>query len=121
MEFCLFPTVEAPGEARRRLAPLAERLDDDSLSAVKAVITELVTISVSHGASEPIDMRVELVDDHIEGIVEDHGPGTRAIVRAREHRDGSLVLRIIDGLVQEWGTDREETKVWFRLPVRQGS
>lgn len=119
VEFGLFPTVEAPGEARRRLAKLERTLDEDSLSALRAVVTELVTISVAHGASEPIEAKLKLVGDQIEGVVEDHGPGTRAIVRAKEHRDSSLVLRIIDGLVGEWGTDTEQTRVWFRIPVRR--
>ena len=117
-KICLFPTVEAPSQARRRLSALAEELDDDSLSALRAVITELVSISVSHGASKPIGLRLELIDDHIEGIVEDHGPGTRAIVRAKERRDNPLVLSIIDGLVEEWGTDSDQTRVWFRMPLR---
>jgi hypothetical protein len=107
-EFGLFPTVEAPGEARRRLAQLEPRLDEDSLSAVRA-----------HGASEPIDAKLTLFDDQIEGVVEDHGPGTRAIVRAKKHRDSPLVLRIIDGLVREWGTDQKQTRVWFRMPIRR--
>jgi anti-sigma regulatory factor (Ser/Thr protein kinase) len=118
-EFGLFPTVEAPGEARRRLAQLEPRLDEDSLSAVRAVVSELVTISVAHGASEPIDAKLTLFDDQIEGVVEDHGPGTRAIVRAKKHRDSPLVLRIIDGLVREWGTDQKQTRVWFRMPIRR--
>ena len=47
----------------------------------------------------------------------DHGPGTRAIIRARERRDSSMVLRIIDTLVEEWGTNPGETRIWFRMPV----
>lgn len=117
MHLCLYPTVQAPSEARQRLSPLAERLDGESYSDLKTVISELVAISVAHGATEPIDLTVTLVDKQIEGVVFDHGPGTRAIIRAREGMDNSLVLRIIDSLVEEWGTNPGKTRIWFRMAV----
>jgi hypothetical protein len=58
---------------------------------------------------------VTVAEGAIEGILHDEGPGTRAIVRARERQDDSLVLRVIDGLVDEWGTNQGETRVWFRI------
>ena len=118
MRLRLFPTLQAPGEARRGMAPLAGRIDQASLSDVRAVISELVTLSVAHGASKPIDMCLDLIDGEIEGVVDDHGPGARAIVRARERRDSSLVLRIIDALVDDWGANPGQTRVWFRMGVR---
>lgn len=118
MKLRLFPTLEAPGEARRGVAALADRIDQASLSDLKVVISELVTISVAHGATKPIEMSLKLIDGELEGVVDDQGPGARAIVRAREHRDSSLVLRIVDRLVEEWGTDRGETRIWFRMRVQ---
>lgn len=118
MRLSLFPTVEAPGEARRAVAPLGERIDETSLSDVKTVVSELVTISVAHGASEPIELSLDLFDAKVEGVVDDHGPGARAIVRAKARKDSSLVLRIIDGLVEDWGIDAEESRVWFSMAVR---
>lgn len=118
MRLCLYPTVQAPSEARQRLRPLAERLDADSYSDLKTVVSELVTISVANGATEPIDLTLTLVDGEVEGVVFDHGPGTRAIIRARQRTDNSLVLRIIDSLVEEWGTNPGETRIWFRMAVR---
>lgn len=117
MRFRLFPTAQAPSEARTAVAPLAERIDADSLADLKTVVSELVTISVSHGASRPIEVCVDVDDGHLEGVVCDHGPGARAIVRARELRDTSLVLRVVNGLVEEWGTDDRQTRVWFRMNV----
>ena len=118
MRLRLFPTLEAPGEARRGLAPLADELNASDLSDLRTVVSELITISVAHGATKPIDLSLKVVDNRVEGTVDDEGPGPRAIVRARERRDDSLVLRIIESLVDDWGTDQRQTKIWFRLPIR---
>jgi anti-sigma regulatory factor (Ser/Thr protein kinase) len=96
---------------------LGEFVDSDSLIDVRQVVSELVGNSVAHGASQPIDLKFVLVDGEIEGVVDDHGPGTRALIQAKERRDTSLVLQIIDNLVNEWGASR--TGVWFRLAVRR--
>jgi anti-sigma regulatory factor (Ser/Thr protein kinase) len=117
MRLRLFPTVNAPGEARRALdGPFGTAVDKDSLSDLRTVVNELMTICVEHGASEPIDICVELVDGHVEGRVNDHGPGVRAMARAREEGDGSFVLRIIDAFVDDWRVTKEG--VWFRMGVR---
>jgi anti-sigma regulatory factor (Ser/Thr protein kinase) len=100
------------------LAPLAHQVDRDSFSDVQTVVSELVTISVAHGASKPIDLRVELVDGEVEGVVDDHGPGTRALIRARDRKDDSLVLRIIDGLADEWSAS-PQGGVRFTVPVHR--
>ena len=117
MRLRLFPTLEAPSEARRGLAPLAGQLDAIAMSDLRTVVSELVTISVAHGATKPIDLSLTVGDSAIEGTVDDEGPGPRAIVRARERRDDSLVLRIIESLVDEWGTNPRQTRIWFRLQL----
>lgn len=118
MRISLFPTVQAPGEARRAVAPLAEQIDEDSLSDVRTVVSELVTISVTSGATRPIELSLEVFDDKVKGVVDDHGPGARALVRARERKDSFLVLRVVDALVEDWGTDRGESRIWFSMAVR---
>ncbi len=118
MRLSVFPTVQAPTEARRGVASFADRLDQDSLSDVRTVVSELVTISVASGALRPIDVNLDLVDEEIRGEVDDRGPGTRALLRAGERKDDSLVLRIVDGLVDDWGPNRDRTGIWFRLNVR---
>jgi anti-sigma regulatory factor (Ser/Thr protein kinase) len=115
MRMRLFPTVEAPSEARHNLDPLAGRLDDGLLTDLRAVVSELVAISVANGASKPIDLSLDFAGDSIEGTVVDDGAGARAIVRASQLRDDSLVLRIVEGLVDEWGATPHETGLWFRL------
>jgi anti-sigma regulatory factor (Ser/Thr protein kinase) len=118
MRLRLFPTLQAPSEARRRLAPLAAQLDEESLADVRTVVSELVAISVAHGATKPIYVSLTLGERWMEGIVYDEGPGARAIARARELRDDSLVLRVVEQLVEDWGTNPRLTRIWFRIGVR---
>ena|SRR5215213_6324718 len=117
MRLRIFPTPQAPGQVRRLLTPLAEFVDSRSFAALRSVITELVGISVAHGGSKPIDLNLELIDGEIECLVDDHGPGTQAMIRAKGRSDKSLVLRIIDGLVEEW--DASRSGVYFRMRVRR--
>jgi anti-sigma regulatory factor (Ser/Thr protein kinase) len=118
MQLRVFPTVEASRQARRDIAPLAALIDQDSLADVKTVVSELVSISVTHGAAQPIEIDLNVDDGRLEGLVDGHGAGARALVRARTREDDSLVLRIIDSLVDEWGSDAGETQIWFRMPVQ---
>lgn len=117
MHLHLIPTDRAPAEARRGMEFLANRIDRASLADLKTVIGELVTISVAHGAGESIDLSVTVVDEEVEGVVFDNGPGAEAIRSARERSDGSMVLRIIDSLVDDWGTNPGRTRTWFRMTV----
>src|SRR4051794_31691475 len=115
MRLRLFPTVQAPSEARRAIAPLAARLDESSFDDLRTVVSELVTMAVAHGADRPIDLAFTVSDGTVEGIVFDEGSGTRAIMRARERRDPSLVLRVVESLVEDWGTNPGQTRIWFRI------
>ncbi|HEX8688780.1 MAG TPA: hypothetical protein VF729_00895 [Solirubrobacterales bacterium] len=116
MRLRVFPSVEAPSRARRELASLASSIDQSSLMDVRTVISELVGISVANGARKPIEVALCLDDGWLAGVVCDDGTGARAIGR----RDSSsLVVRIIDGLVDEWGaTDDAEKRIWFRMNVQ---
>jgi anti-sigma regulatory factor (Ser/Thr protein kinase) len=117
MDLHLTPSNRAPAEARRGIEPLSDRIDRESLGDLKTVISELIAISVAHGHGEPIDLSVMLVDEEIEGVVFDNGPGAEAIFSARERGDSSMVLRIIDSLVDEWGINPDLTRTWFRMSV----
>jgi hypothetical protein len=116
MRVRVFPSVEAPSQARRKLGPLAGRIDHGSLMTVRTVISELVGMSVANGAREPIEVALRLDDGRLEGFLCDDGTGARVISR----RDGpSLVLQIVDGLVEDWGTTSDAQKgIWFRMKVR---
>jgi anti-sigma regulatory factor (Ser/Thr protein kinase) len=115
MRLRVFPSVEAPGKARRELASLANRIDQRSLSDVRTVIRELIGMSVANGARKPIEVALRLDDSRLEGALCDDGTGVRVISR----RDTtSLVVRIIDGLVDEWGANGEGKRIWFRMSVQ---
>lgn len=96
---------------------MSSEIDERSTSDVKTVVSELVTMSVEQGASRPIEICLALDDGKLEGALYDDGPGARALVRARDRRDDSLVLRIIDGLVEEWGASDRDSRIWFRMNV----
>jgi anti-sigma regulatory factor (Ser/Thr protein kinase) len=114
MRLRVFPSIEAPSQARRELASLASRIDKDSLSDVRTVVSELVAMSVANGARKPIEVDLRLDDGELEGAVCDDGAGVRAISR----RDSSsLVMRIVDGLVDEWRANGGGRRIWFRMNV----
>jgi anti-sigma regulatory factor (Ser/Thr protein kinase) len=119
MRFSLLPTPQAPGEARRRLGSLVGRIDHESLAYLGMVVSELVAAGVAHGAAEPIELSILLDGDRVRGAVEDDGAGTRAVALARAREDYSLPLRIVDGLVDDWGTDEGGTRIWFDMVVQR--
>jgi hypothetical protein len=118
MRIRVFPAVEAPSQARRELGSLADRIDQSSLMTVRTVVSELVGMSVANGAREPIEVGLRLEDGWVDGVLRDDGTGARVIRR----RDGSLVLRIVDGLVEDWGMTSDGGQgIWFRVNVQPTS
>lgn len=113
MQLRIFPTVEAPGQARRALSALASQVDQHSLSDIRTVVSELVGMSVAGGAREPIEVSLRIEDRRLEGTVHDDGTGVRALGR----QESTLVIRILDGLVEEWKADEREKRIWFRMNV----
>jgi len=77
------------------------------------VISELVALSVANGARRPIEVCLRLADRRLEGALRDDGTGARAISRG----ESSLALRIIEGLVEEWGANDGDRRIWFRMSV----
>jgi hypothetical protein len=116
MRLRVFPSVEAPSRARRELATLASRIDQESLGDVKTVVSELVLVSVANGARRPIELDLRLDDEGtLEGDLRDDGTGARAI---RRKDSSSLAMRIVDGLVDEWRADEGAKRISFRMGVR---
>lgn len=109
----LFPTVEAPSQARRQLASLANQIDQHTLSDIRAVVSELVAMSVANGARKQIEVSLHVEERRLQATVHDDGTAIRAIARP----ESALALRIIEGLVEEWGADEREKQIWFRMKV----
>lgn len=114
MRLQVFPTVEAPEQARRELSSLAGQIDQRSLSDIKTVVSELIGMSVSNGARKPIRVSLRIEKRWAKGAIQDDGAGIRAVGR----RDNALVRRILEGLVEEWGANEGEKRIWFRMEVR---
>jgi hypothetical protein len=102
-------------EARNFLLAWSEILDRDSLDEVRTVVSELVALGVKHGGANPIDLKLELADAHVKGMVLDSV--AQAVSTAED--EASFALQIIDGLVDEWSTDPERRAVWFRMPIQR--
>lgn len=115
MRLRVFPSVEAPSKVRRELASWGDRLDQPSLSDLRTVISELIGMSVANGARKPIEVGLCLSESRLEGALWDDGTGVRAISRGDAT---SIVVRIIDGLVDEWGVNGEGKRIWFRMSVQ---
>ena len=99
--------------ARDSVLAWSKFLDSKSLSDIRTVVSELVALSVKHGSSGPIDLRLELDQAEVKGSVLD----STAHAMATAAEEAPLALRIIDGLVDEWRTDPERRGVWFRMSI----
>jgi anti-sigma regulatory factor (Ser/Thr protein kinase) len=114
MRLRIFPTIEAPGQARRALSSLASQVDRHTLADLTTVVSELIGMSVANGARKSIEVSLHLDEGGLEGAVDDDGSGVRAIGR----RESTLVVRILEGLVEEWGTNDSGKRIWFRMNLQ---
>jgi anti-sigma regulatory factor (Ser/Thr protein kinase) len=99
--------------ARDSVLAWSQYLDPESLANIRTVVSELVALSVKHGNSGPIDLRLELHQAEVKGSVLDSTAD--AVATAAER--ASFALRIIEGMVDEWSTDPERRAVWFRMSI----
>ncbi len=131
----------SPGEARRALDPLEERVGAPMLEDMRLLVTELVTNSVRHAdtcdeARVELNVRVARNVVHVE--VSDEGSGFRPERRAADRRSapsreyagperrsdqgepelrvGGWGLYLVESLATRWGVRREDrVRVWFEL------
>ena len=113
MRLVLKPNELAPGKARARVSRLQAKLEpryDD----VVLVISELVTNSVRHAASDQsIEMTLEVSDVGIRLEVSDRGTG---FVPVESMRGGGLGLVIVDRIAASWGvTTNGSCTVWVEI------
>ncbi len=115
MRLVLKPDELAPGKARARVSKLKSRLGpryDD----VVLVVSELVTNSVRHSASDQsIEMKVEVSDSVIRVEVSDRGAG---FVPVESMRGEGLGLIIVDRVAAQWGvTSNGSCTVWVEISM----
>jgi anti-sigma regulatory factor (Ser/Thr protein kinase) len=117
-EYRLSPHVDSIAKARRHVRyALDPHTDEDTLSGIELVVSELVTNSVRHGPGAPITLRlVSEAGGGIAGEVEDHGDGEVAIRELDlQAGTGGLGLPLVDRLTSAWGVRPDSTHVWFRF------
>jgi anti-sigma regulatory factor (Ser/Thr protein kinase) len=113
LQLRLQPVPGSASKARDSVLAWSQYLDPKSLADVRTVVSELVALSVKHGNSGPIDLRLELDQAEVNGSVLD----STALAVATAAERGSFALRIIEGMVDEWSTDPERRAVWFRMSI----
>jgi anti-sigma regulatory factor (Ser/Thr protein kinase) len=115
----LRPGPEAAGEGRHALDRLEGSIDAERLGELRLLVTELLTNSVRHGATQDwITLEVEIYSNAIRTVVTDHGEGFELQGRPEPHPDrpGGWGLCLVDRLADRWGVERRRgTSVWFEM------
>jgi integral membrane sensor domain MASE1/anti-sigma regulatory factor (Ser/Thr protein kinase) len=119
-------TVRLPVEprtvaiARSAIAELEDMLGDSVYSAVRLLVSELVTNSVRHTrlpADATIELTAVLFADRLRVDVSDLGPGFEALSVAPDRDSTSgWGLYLVGELAHRWGVDTNgATRVWFEI------
>ena len=103
--------AKAPSLSRSRLESMKPRLEP-RFDDVMLVVSELVSNSVRHGASDDIDVKVTANGNRIRVEVTDGGPG----FGVDDPRGDGLGLSIVEKLADRWGMqDGRRFTVWAEL------
>lgn len=113
------PRADASARESRRLAQAALDgwCDEDVLSAVELLISELATNSVRHAESD-IDVRIAVGATTVRIEVADRSARLPEMRTPGDTDTGGRGLRIVDEVATRWGVDQRRTGkcVWFELP-----
>ena len=121
IEVCtmLTPHPTSVGAARRfvRDVLMSRRVDDDVVSTVELLTSEVVTNAIVHGRSGP-RLAVTVAPDVVRVAVGDLSPDipVRRLVRPDDESGRGVV--IVDELASAWGVERERggaKRVWFEV------
>jgi anti-sigma regulatory factor (Ser/Thr protein kinase) len=115
------PALETPALARHQLEDwLPASLEESSRSALRLLVSELVTNSVRHvsGSRGPVALRVSIGDGSIRVEVHDGGAGFTPGKPEPRGADGGFGLFLVERMASRWGVDvRDGTRVWFELDL----
>ena len=116
----LRPGPQAAGEGRHALDRLEGSIEQEQLSELRLLVTELLTNSIRHGVGDRgwIELDVEIYANSVRAVVTDSGPGFEPDPEPKPHLDrpGGWGLCLVDRLANRWGVDREGgTAVWFEI------
>jgi anti-sigma regulatory factor (Ser/Thr protein kinase) len=110
--------AEARAAARGFLARLTGSFPDEDAAVL--VVSELVTNAVEHSGSGPlgIDLSMELLDDRLRIVVDDHDPHPPVMGAADPDGERGRGLLIVDRLAEQWGWEpvaEDGKRVWCEL------
>jgi anti-sigma regulatory factor (Ser/Thr protein kinase) len=110
---------EAPSEARSAVGVIGRDLGDRLLEALRLLVTELVTNSVSHGGADAEDtlrLEVSLSPEAVRVEVSDLGPGFEpASVKSDESPRTGWGLVLVERVSDRWGVRQRGRCVWFEI------
>jgi anti-sigma regulatory factor (Ser/Thr protein kinase) len=120
-------SVELPVEprsaawAREALADFRDRLQGDAFIDLQLIVSELVADAVrgDEGTSEPIVLRIELLDRHIQVAVREGGRAYGPVSRRPQPGERGWGLHLAGVLAEHWGSRHEADRgcVWVQMPL----
>jgi anti-sigma regulatory factor (Ser/Thr protein kinase) len=107
----------APATARRAVERLDGTVDDDLVSPVKLMVSELITNSVKYGGDGAITLKVDSErPGKVRAEVIDQGAGFVPVARDRPATEvGGWGLHLVQTLSNRWGVHEGSTHVWFEI------
>jgi len=112
----LQPVPRLVGAARRFVAERLPELDDDTVSSLMLLTSELVTNAVIH-ARTPIELGVTVSRDSVLVTVHDLDLA-RSAQQPYSDRDGGRGLGLVEALADDFAIDRHDgdgKTAWFRV------
>jgi len=117
IDLCVPADIEAPATARRGVSALGPYADDPLMGDVLLLVSELVTNSVKHSASDWVEVGITLGTDVLRIDVSDQD---RQSMRPRTpDADGGWGLTIVGALATRWGVERhaEGKTIWIEFDL----
>ena len=107
----------APGEARRAIERIGDRIAPDVVPDVKLLVSELITNSVKYGGDGEVTLRVDATSPRkLRVEVIDQGAGFVPVARNRPATEvGGWGLHLVQTLSDRWGVYEGSTHVWFEI------
>jgi anti-sigma regulatory factor (Ser/Thr protein kinase) len=107
----------APGEARRAIERIGDRIAPEVVPDVKLLVSELITNSVKYGGDGEVTLRVDARSPRkLRVEVIDQGAGFVPVARNRPATEvGGWGLHLVQTLSDRWGVYEGSTHVWFEI------
>lgn len=109
---------EAAARARRALSRLRADIDPPLMETLRLLVTELVSNSVRHAASDTVVLKIVVGRAAVITEVTDEGPGfDPADTLPAANDESGWGLFLVERLAHRWGVSHEDqaTRVWFEL------